>query len=389
VTDSAALAALDGDGRVALVHDWLTGMRGGEKCLEVLCELFPRADLYTLVHVPGRVSPVIEARRIHTSFVQRLPRAATAYRRYLPLFPAAIESFDLGVYDLVVSSSHCVAKGVRPAASALHVSYCHTPMRYVWDQFDAYFGPGRAGPATRLAAACVRGALQRWDVASAVRVDRFVANSEHVRRRIERYWQRRATVVHPPVDCAAFTPDGRAPGDYYLVVAALAGYKRVDLAIAAARAAGARLVVVGRGPDRARLQALAGDSRIEFLGWQSDRELAALYAGCRALLFPGEEDFGIAPLECMAAGRPVIAWARGGALETVRDGQTGRLIDSSAIDVWAAALREFDSSAFAPAVLRQHALQFDRPRYARRMRTLLETTWAAHQQARLDRRGAH
>jgi glycosyltransferase involved in cell wall biosynthesis len=376
-TDRAALAGLDAAGRVALVHDWLTGMRGGEKCLEVLCELFPRADLYTLVHVPGRVSPVIEARRIVTSFVQRLPRAATAYRRYLPLFPAAIEAFDLGGYDLVVSSSHCVAKGVRPAPGALHVCYCHTPMRYVWDQFDAYFGRGRAGLTTRVAARAVRGALQRWDVRSAARVQQFVANSQHVRARIQRYWRRDADVVYPPVDCAAFAPDPRGPDDYFLVVAALAGYKRTDVAIEAARLAGVRLVVVGRGPDAPRLERLARGARVEFAGWQSAADLASMYARCRALVFPGEEDFGIAPLECMAAGRPVIAWARGGALETVQDGITGRLIDSSDPAVWAAALREFPDAAFDAGRMRAHAERFDRPRYAAQMSARLAAAWSA------------
>ena len=383
---ASALAALDAGGRVALVHDWLTGMRGGEKCLEVLCELFPHADLYTLVHVPGRVSPAIESRRIITSFIQRLPRAASAYRKYLPLFPAAIEAFDLGAYDLVVSSSHCVAKGVRPAPDALHVSYCYTPMRYVWDQFDAYFGPGRAGAMTRFAAALVRGALQRWDVRTASGVDLFVADSQHVRQRIHRYWARDAQVVYPPVDCARFAPDPTASGDYYLVVAALSGYKRVDLAVRAARQAGVRLRIVGRGPDAARLQALAaGDPRIEFLGWQGDERVAQLYAGCRALVFPGEEDFGIAPLECMAAGRPVIAWARGGALETVQDGRTGRLIESSAVDVWADVLRDFDAGAFDPAVLRAHALRFDRPQFARQMQTLLAGAWETFRARRAGR----
>jgi glycosyltransferase involved in cell wall biosynthesis len=377
VGDADRLAALDAGGRVVLVHDWLTGMRGGEKCLEVLCEIFPRADLYTLVHVPGSVAPAIEARRVVTSFVQRLPRAATAYRRYLPLFPAAVEAFDLSAYDLVVSSSHCVAKGVRPAANAVHVCYCHTPMRYVWDQFDAYFGSGRAGLLTRLGAAAARGRLQRWDVRSAARVQRYVANSEHVRQRIRRYWDRDAEVVHPPVDCAAFAPDVRGVDDYFLVVAALAGYKRVDLAIEAARRAGVRLLVVGRGPDAARLARCARGARVDFLGWQSAAALAGLYARCRALVFPGEEDFGIAPLECMAAGRPVLAWARGGALETVLPGRTGQLVDSSDPDVWAAALRQFDAGAFEPRRLREHALRFDRPVYAARMRALIAAAWNA------------
>ncbi len=373
---SESLAALDSAGRVALVHDWLTGMRGGEKCLEVLCEIFPRADLYTLVHVPGSVTPVIEERRVHTSFVQRLPRAQTAYRRYLPLFPAAIESFDLAAYDLVVSTSHCVAKGARRRPGALHVCYCHTPMRYVWDQFDAYFGPGRAGIATRIAAHLTRGMLQRWDVRTAARVDSFIANSAHVRQRIERYYGRDAIVIPPPVDLARFAIDPNGPRDYFLVVAAFAGYKRIDLAIEAARAAGARLVVVGRGPDAARLERLADGAPVEFLPWQSAADLARLYARCRALLFPGEEDFGISPLECMASGRPVIALARGGALETVVDGVTGVLVPNSDVDVWAAALRRFDTGAFDPLALRAHALGFDRSVYASRLRAALAAAWS-------------
>ncbi len=370
---------------MALVHDWLTGMRGGEKCLEVLCEIFPRADLFTLLHVPGSVSPVIERRRIVTSFVQRLPRAARDYRRWLPLFPRAAESLDLKGYDLVVSTSHCVAKGVRPAPGALHVCYCHTPMRYVWDQFDAYFGPGRAGAATRLAAQLVRRPLQRWDVRSAARVGRFVANSEHVRRRIQRYYGRDALVVHPPVDCDPFAPRGedasRASGDYFLVVSAFAGYKRVDVAIEAARRSGAHLLVVGSGPDEARLWRLAVGARVEFLPWQAPGDLARLYARCRALLFPGEEDFGITPLECMAAGRPVIALGQGGALETVVPGVTGLLLPSTSPSAWAAAMRDFRGDAFDPAALRAHARQFDRPRYAERMRALLEAAWREHCQS--------
>jgi len=327
--------------------------------------------------VSGTVSPVIEARRIHTSFVQRLPHAAAGYRRYLPLFPAAVESFDLGAYDLVVSTSHCVAKGVIPAPHARHVCYCHTPMRYVWDQFDAYFGPGRAGLATRLAARACRGALQRWDVRTAARVHTFVANSEHVRGRIARYYGREAQVIHPPVDCAGFTPDPTAGGDYFLVVSAFAPYKRIDVAIDAARAAGVRLVVVGRGPDAARLEHRAQGAQVEFLPWQSDAGLARLYAGCRALLFPGEEDFGISPVECMAAGRPVIALARGGALETVVDGITGVLVPGEDPRSWAETLRTFDPTRFDAATLRRHALQFDRAAYRAQMRDVLETTAAS------------
>ena len=362
--------------RVALVHDWLTGMRGGEKCLEVLCELFPRADLFTLLHVPGSVSKGIEARRITTSFVQRLPAAARRYRQYLPLFPLAAERFGLDGYDLVVSTSHCVAKGVRPAPRALHVCYCFTPMRYVWDQFPAYFGPGRAGLATRAAAHLVRRPLQRWDVRSAARVHQFIADSAHVRARIRRYYGRDAEVVFPPVECEHFAPAARGAEDYFLVVSALSGYKRVDVAVRAAGQAGVRLVVVGQGPDLERLRQLARGSRVEFLPWQPVSELARLYAHCRALLFPGEEDFGIVPLEAMASGRPVIALGVGGALETVVPGKTGILVPTTRVEEWTRALQDFRDNAFIPSELHAHALRFDRPHYAAAMRRLIAQWWS-------------
>ncbi|UCE03416.1 MAG: glycosyltransferase [Candidatus Latescibacterota bacterium] len=361
--------------RVALVHDWLTGMRGGEKCLEVLCEIFPRADLFTLLHNRGSVSPRIEERRIVTSFVQHLPGAARGYRRYLPVFPRAAESFDLHGYDLVISSSHCVVKGVRPQAGALHVCYCHTPMRYIWDQFDAYFGPGQASPLVRAAARLVRHPLQRWDVRSAARVHHFIANSETVRQRIQRHYERCALVVHPPVDCRLFAPDPGSPGDYFLAVGALSGYKRVDLAIDAARRARARLLVVGQGPDLERLRKRARGAAVEFLPWQSTHDLARLYARCRALLFPGVEDFGITPLEVMASGRPVIARAAGGALETVVAGETGIHVASEAAEDWAQVLRGFRDDAFDARRLRNHAERFDRARYVREMRQTLERLW--------------
>ena len=369
--------------RVALVHDWLTGMRGGEKCLEVLCEIFPRADIYTLLHVPGSVSATIEGHRIIPSFVQRLPAAAHGYRRYLPLFPRAIESLRLRDYDLVVSSSHCVAKGVPVPPGALHVCYCHTPMRYVWDRFDDYFGPGRAGLATRLAARLVRRPLQRWDVRSARGVHHFIANSATVRDRIHRHYRRSDTViVHPPVDCSRFAPAPGAVEDFFLVVGALSGYKRVDVAIEAAQRAGVRLVVVGEGPDRSRLERQARGTQVEIRDWQSDADLARLFARCRALLFPGVEDFGITPVEVMASGRPVIALAAGGALETVVDGATGIFLPSTDPGIWAEALRTFHDDRFDANVMRQHALRFDRPRYFEAMRTEISRLWDAHSSER-------
>ena len=370
--------------KVALVHDWLTGMRGGERCLEVFAELFPAADLYTLLHVPGSVGPVIESRRIVTSFIQRLPQAERRYRHYLPLFPAAVRGFDLRGYDLVLSSSHAVAKSVRVPAGALHVCYCFTPMRYVWDLYDDYFGP-RSGPAARLLMPPVAAWLRRWDRRTAAGVQHFVAISRFVADRIRRTYGRDADVIHPPVDVSRFRLD-ESPGDFYLVVSALTPYKRVDLAVGACRRLGRRLVVVGTGPEEGRLRGLAG-STVELLGWRDDAAVAELYAGCRALLFPPLEDFGITPLEAMAAGRPVIAFGRGGARETVvppgeGEAPTGLFFERQTVEDLVDAIRRFESGAvtFEPKALRRRAEAFDRPLFKERV--------DAYLRARLEERAA-
>ncbi len=364
--------------RVAIIHDWLTGMRGGERCLEVLCELFPKAPVFTLLHVPGSVTPAIENRRIVTSFVQHLPRAAARYRQYLPLFPLAIRRFDLSGYDLVVSMSHCVAKGVRVPAGALHLSYCFTPMRYVWDLYDDYFG-ARAGLATRWLVPPVAAALRRWDRRTDG-VHGFVAISEHIADRIWRVYGRAADVIHPPVDVERFGISERVD-DYYLVVSALVPYKRVDLAIGAANRLRRRLLVVGTGPEAAGLRALAGPT-VEFLGWRHDREVAELYARCRALLFPSVEDFGITPLEAAAAGRPTLALARGGARETMvgldaNEPPTAVFFGEQTVEALVAAIRTFEASEdrFDPKALRARAERFDRPVFKRRLFEYIDARW--------------
>src|SRR4051812_38424826 len=262
-------------GRVAIIHDWLTGMRGGEKVLDAICELYPEATIYTLVHVKGSVSPRIESHRIHHSAVQRLPMAARLYRQYLPLFPIAIEAFDLDSYDLVISSSHCAAKSVIRTGSATHICYCHSPMRYAWDQFEAYFGPLQVGKLKSRVLRPILARLARWDAATAGRVDGFLANSQYVAGRIRRYYNRGSTVVYPPVDTTFYRPKASAlpqPSQpSFLVVSALVPYKRVDIAIEACRRAGATLKIVGRGPEEARLKA-RGNGAVEFLGWRSDEE---------------------------------------------------------------------------------------------------------------------
>jgi glycosyltransferase involved in cell wall biosynthesis len=330
--------------------------------------MFPDADIYALLHVPGSVSPAIERAIVRTSFVQHLPGSATQYRRYLPLFPLAVTQFDLRGYDLVISSNHCVAKGARVLPGTLHICYCYTPMRYIWGQYDEYFGKGRAGLLTRGAMRLFVGPLRRWDVATAAHPRHFVAISENVRTRIREIYSRESDMIYPPVDTSLFTLSGKESG-YYLIVSALVPYKAVDLAIEAFNRSGDRLVIVGDGPDAPRLRKLAGP-RVSFEGWQPDGALREFYAGCRAVIFPGEEDFGIVPVEAMATGKPVLAFGRGGALETVVDRsglRTGILFPEQSVDSLLEGLGRLKQAEFDPSLLREHALTFDRELYKKRM----------------------
>jgi glycosyltransferase involved in cell wall biosynthesis len=363
------------DLRVVLVHDWLTGMRGGEKVLDCLCRMFPSADLLTLVHARGSVSAAIESRRIRASLVQRLPRAAAAYRYYLPLFPSVIETFDLDEVDLVISTSHCAAKSVVPTGRAVHVCYCHSPMRYAWDQFDAYFGPERLGAVGSALARPVLGWLARWDRATANRVDAFAANSRFVAGRIGRYYNRQASVLYPPVDTQFFTPVSSPAQPYFLVVSALVPYKRLEIAIGAAQQLGVRLKIVGTGPDVARLRRIAGP--VEFLGALDPDALRETYRHARALVMPGEEDFGIAPVESMACGRPVVALGRGGALETVVPGVTGRLVAEPTVEAFADAMRAMLAEDLDPAPMVAHASRFSVAAFEDGVRRLLTQALSA------------
>jgi glycosyltransferase involved in cell wall biosynthesis len=363
--------------RVAIIHDWLTGMRGGEKCLEVFCELFPDADLYTLLYYPEQMSKIINGMKIHTSWVNELPAVRHYYRYCLPLFPKAIERFSLNDYDLILSSSHCVAKGSIPRR-ALHVAYVHSPMRYVWDMHDAYFGSRSSWPA-RLGMALWRRSLQRWDVRSAARVHFFVAISNNIARKIRSIYRRDATVIYPPVDLERFNiVQSQQP--YYLVVSALVPYKRVDLAVEAFNELKLPLRIVGEGPLKRALQKRAR-ANVEFLGWVSDETLAQLYASCQALVFPGEEDFGIVPLESHASGRPVIAYGRGGVLETViplsegaEIAPTGIFFPQLTVQSLIAAVELFERSKhrFDPNAIRSRASLFSRSRFKEEIRVFLE-----------------
>ena len=357
--------------KVALVHDWLTGMRGGEKCLEVLCELFPDADLYTLLHQKGKLSQNIESRSIRTSFVQHLPFGLKKYRHYLPLFPLAIEQFDLSAYDLIVSSSHCVAKGVRLNNSTYHISYVHTPMRYVWDQFNTYFRQPRTSWPVRIGAELIRPYLQRWDRNTAKRVDTFLCNSNNIRKKILEYYGRESQVIYPPVDLSRFKP-GDTKADYYLMVGAFAPNKRVDLAVHAFNKLKLPLKISGSGQDEEYCRSIAGET-IEFLGTLSNEKLLELYQQARALVFPGEDDFGITPLEAQACGTPVIAFAAGGVLETVTD-QTGLFFKEQKVEalVKAVEIMERKWEVFVPEKFQEQLSRFGRGHFKEQMAHAIE-----------------
>lgn len=349
--------------KVAIVHYWAVSMRGGEKILEAVCELYPDADLFTHVHREARLSPAIRRHRIRNTFISRLPWGRAHYQAYLPLMPLALEQLDLTAYDLVISIESGPAKGVIPSPTATHVCICCSPMRYVWDLHHEYL---RRLPAiARLLAAPMLHYLRIWDVTTASRVDRFVAISRHVQNRIRKYYGRDSSVVVPPVDTDAFDV-GDARGDFYLVAGQLVGYKRADLAIEACNRLGRRLLVIGEGGEFKRLARMAGPT-VTMLGWQPFDAMREKMRTCRALLFPGEEDFGIVPVEAMASGRPVIAYGRGGATETVIDGRTGVLFDEQTADGCVQAILRFERSEqdFDPAAIRRHAKGFSRDVFAK------------------------
>ena len=370
--------------RVALVHDWLTGMRGGERVLEAIIGQFPNAELFTLVHARGSVSSTIERLRIKRSWLNRLPGVKHWYRFALPLFPSAIERFDLRGYQLVISSSHCAAKGVRVPPGVPHVCYCHTPMRYLYDQHDAYVR--RASVLVRAGLALVRGRLQHWDLVSSARVTHFLANSRYVQQRIMRFYGQSSTVVYPPVDVDRFQANPQRD-DYYVTVSALVPYKRVDLLVRAFNTTGRKLVIIGSGPDRGRLQRLAG-SNITFTGWIPDARVAALLASARGFVFAGEEDFGIALVEAQAAGAPVIAYAGGGAQETVIDGETGVLFREQSVDALLEALHKAEQLSFATDALRAHAMQFRPERFRETLQRELNRVLQSHNPGRRARQRA-
>lgn len=353
--------------RVAIVHDWLTGMRGGERILDVFCQLFPQAEIFTLIYRKGVLSPTIENRRIHVSFLQNIPSIFENYRNYLPLFPDAIESFKLRDFDLVISSSHCVAKGIKKPKTAFHFSYCYTPMRYVWVFFDQYFKsyPFWKQQCIRL----VSEYLKQWDIRTLKRVDEFVAISETIKERIKTVYGRDSRVIYPPVELEKFsTACGRKKEDYYLCVSALVPYKRIDIMIEAFNMLkDKKLVVVGDGQLMAELKKKKKSSNITLRGWVHHDELREIYQKARAFIFAAEEDFGIAPVEAQAAGVPVIAFGKGGTAETViplnashTKEPTGIFFFEQSPESLIHAIHEFEQREreFRPDSLRENARRF-------------------------------
>jgi len=355
--------------RTALVHHWLVTMRGGERVFEALAQLFPSADLFTLVCDRAKMPQSFGGRHIHSSFLQHFPRATQWYRYYLPLFPYATEQLDLAGYDLIVSSDAATVKGVR-GGSATHICYCHTPMRYVWSGYETY--RRMAGSLSRRALGAFRKSLCRWDYEAAQRVTLFVANSRNVQKRIRECYGRDSCVIYPPVDTERFSIGAETgPENHFLVVSPLVSYKRVDLLVDAFNKCRRNLIVIGDGPDRHKLQRRAGPT-VRFLGAQPDAVVVASMQRCRAFVFAGEEDFGIVMAEAHTCGKPVIAFGRGGACEIVDPGRTGVLFEEQTPESLIDALERFDRWAYDPLAVRRSALRFSRERFFREFRQLVD-----------------
>lgn len=335
-------------------------MRGGEKVLLGLLELFPGADIFTLVYRPDQMDPVFQKRTVKTSALQRLPFGKTRYQYYLPLFWELMGGFDLSSYDLIISSSSACAKWVRNPNNVTHVCYCHSPMRYIWDLFGDYFGPS-SSPLVRWPAKLFRPYLQYCDLKSNKGVTHFLANSTEVQERIERIYGRESEVIHPPVDVDRFKVK-TGKGDHYLVISALVPYKKIELAVKVCTKRGWPLLVVGKGSEESSLRKMAGPT-VFFKGWVSDEEMPRFYDKAKALLFPGKEDFGIVPVESLASGCPVIAYGEGGVKDTLKDGETGVLFYEQTEAALEAAIERFEKMTFDPTVLRKRAEQFSKDRF--------------------------
>jgi len=357
--------------RVALVHDWLIHMRGGEKVLEALAELYPDATVYTLFYNRKKISPALQAMIIKPSFLHYLPGVQFYYRWLLPLFPWVIKTLKINDADLVISSSHCVAKAVTVPPGALHVCYCHTPMRYLWGFEDIYFD--RYPGILRSFISWFFNSLRKWDVASNRTVDQFIANSKNVSDRIQKYYGRDSVVIHPPVDTSHFRKVEGKPGTYYLAVSHFVPYKRIDLVIEAFNDFDRLLLIVGAGPMESKYRRLRQSEKIFFLGPLSNDKLREMYSGAQALIFPAEEDFGIVPVEAQACGTPVIAYGKGGSLETV---QSGVFFKEQVPESVRNAVLEFEQKTFNKSDVARKAEPFDKAHFKTRMKEYIESIFS-------------
>lgn len=361
--------------RVAIVHDWLNQLGGAEAVLEALVEMYPQAPIYTSMYWSQAMPQAYRSWDIRTSFMDRLPLVKRYHQPFLPLYPLAFESFDFASYDLVISNKSGFCHGVITSPDTLHICYCLTPTRFLWD-YPGYARREGLRRLARLALPPFLNYLRVWDRAAADRVDHFIAISWTVQRRIAKYYRRDSVVIHPPVDTSKYTPSDYHD-DYFLIISRLIPYKRIDLAVRAFSELGLPLVIIGDGRDRDSLRALA-KSNIEFLGHIPDEKVGDYFARCRAFIFPGQEDFGIAPVEAQAAGRPVIAYAAGGALDTVREGVTGAFFYNQTPEALIEVIKEFDETSYDPAVIRRHAEQFDKRVFKKRLSAFIEEKYAEH-----------
>ncbi|EPY07916.1 glycosyl transferase group 1 [Paenibacillus alvei TS-15] len=356
--------------RVAIVHDYINQHGGAERVLEAFMELYPDAPVYTLISDLSKMPESFRKARIHNSFIQKLPFSKTQYKKMLSLFPLAVEQFDLRAYDVILSTSSAFAKGVITNPNQVHICYCHTPMRYVWDLYHQYMEELR-NPLFKWYLPKVLHKIRQWDYVSAQRVDHYIANSYNVANRIKKYYGKESEVIHPPVSSEQFYLSDFTE-DYYLIVSRLIPYKRIDLVIEAFNKLGWPLVIIGDGYDRKRLESLS-ESNVTFMGYQPDQVIAEYYSKCKAFILGGEEDFGITPLEAQASGRPVLAYGKGGALETVISGETGYFFTEQSVDSIINALEEMSLVSFDPTVIRQHAESFSKDKFIDRIHQFISS----------------
>jgi len=366
------------DRKIALVHYWLTGMRGGEKVVQSICDVYSSIDIYTLVYDEKKIIDSIKNHKIHTSFIQKLPFSKKKYQFYLPFMPIAVEQFNLSEYDIVISSESGIAKGVLTKPETCHICYCHTPMRYIWNMYFDYLENEKLGLFKRNFIRMYFNYLRLWDVTSSFRVDYFVCNSHNVRKRILKYYKRDSTVIYPPVDVDDFKFYPKKQ-DYYLIVSQLVSYKRIDLAIKAFNKIGKELIIIGEGPEFKRLRKIAGPN-IKFIGWQSGNSLSEYYADAKAFIFPGEEDFGITAVEAQASGTPVIGYGKGGLLETVIDRETGLFFYRQDIEDLIEAVESFESGSikFDSYKIRENSLKFSRKNFEKALKEFVEEKYLQH-----------